>query len=126
MTRVLLLAILFLSAPILADDHTTLADPRLCGAPPRTEDGKIKRNPAMRRVFQILHPCPSTSRTKGWCPGWEIDHVIPLACGGCDAIVNMQWLPVSIKSAEGIWPKDRWERLVYCGHGGYGPDMWDE
>ena len=48
---------------------------------------------------------------------WQVDHVIPLVCGGCDAVVNMQWLPAAIKTcaaSTGVPCKDRWEQKVYC------------
>jgi hypothetical protein len=43
-----------------------------------------------------------------------MDHTIPLACGGCDAVVNLSWLPTAIKSGGSPQNKDRWERRVYC------------
>lgn len=91
-----------------------IADPRMCGEPLRGADGKIARSAAVKAEFRRLHACPSTKRATGACPGWEVDHVIPLACGGCDAVGNMQWLPAPIKRASGPLPKDRWERKVYC------------
>lgn len=91
-----------------------IADPRMCGAPPRAADGTIVRSAAAKAEFRRLHACPSTKRTTGSCPGWQVDHVIPLACGGCDAVGNMQWLPIPTKAASGPLPKDRWERKVYC------------
>jgi hypothetical protein len=91
------------------------ADPRVCGTVQRTSDGRIKRSSTVLREFRRLHPCPADPQAKGACPGWAIDHVVPLACGGCDAVVNLQWLPIEAKSASGTLPKDRWERDVYCG-----------
>jgi 5-methylcytosine-specific restriction endonuclease McrA len=44
--------------------------------------------------FRTANPCPSTQRIKGACPGWEVDHVKPLHCGGADIPANMQWLSV--------------------------------
>jgi hypothetical protein len=38
------------------------------------------------------------------CPGDIKDHVIPLACGGPDAVSNMQWQTTAAARAE-----DRWE-----------------
>ncbi len=38
-------------------------------------------------------------------PGWIIDHVIPLACGGDDKPTNMQWQRKDAATA-----KDEWER----------------
>jgi len=81
----------------------------------RQVDGSIRRDMVVVAKFKRLYPCPSNGTTYGECPYWAIDHVIPLVCGGCDAVSNMQWLPVSIKSAAGSAPKDRWERRVYCG-----------
>lgn len=68
----------------------------------------------MLRAFRKLYPCPATGKTQGACDGWAIDHVIPLACGGCDAVSNLTWLPTAIKSCAGTTCKDRWERNVYC------------
>ena len=89
-------------------------DPRFCGEPKRDSSGKIERSMTVLREFQKLHPCPSTGLEKGKCPGWAIDHVIPLACGGCDTINNLQWMKNSIKSCAGTECKDRWERKIYC------------
>jgi hypothetical protein len=55
--------------------------------------------------FQREHPCPSTGRTSGACPGYRKDHIKPLACGGPDAVWNLQWQTVAAARA-----KDRWER----------------
>jgi len=44
------------------------------------------RSRAVTREFQREHPCPSTGRTSGACPGYRKDHVVPLACGGPDAV----------------------------------------
>lgn len=103
----LLLLILF---PLVA----FAADPRVDGLIERDADGHILRSAAAVSEFKRLYPCPVTAKSTGACPGWSVDHVIPLACGGVDAPINMQWLPVEIKSAAGTLPKDRWERKVYC------------
>ena len=89
-------------------------DIRYCtDTPIRDENGKIKRSQQLLAEFKRLHPCPSTGKARGACPGWAIDHVIPLAVGGCDAIFNLQWLPDSIKSCASDDCKDRWERDIY-------------
>lgn len=95
-------------------------DPRYCYVPaavPRTADGAIARSAMVRYQFRRLYPCPATGARYGACPGWAIDHVVPLACGGCDRIDNLQWLPAALKSCSGELCKDRWERGVYCPHG---------
>src|SRR5689334_14486323 len=52
---------------------------------------RIPRSAAARNAFRRLHPCPATGLVRGACPGYVIDHVKPLACGGADAPFNMQW-----------------------------------
>lgn len=80
----------------------------------RNTDGSIRRRADVLRAFQKVHPCPSTGLPTGACPGWAKDHVMPLDCGGRDEVSNLQWLPNSIKSAAGTYPKDRWERKINC------------
>lgn len=93
-----------------------ITDPRYCGPPARDADGTIHRSTAVRASFVRLYPCPSTGEVSGACPGWAVDHVIPLSVGGCDAVGNMAWMPLAIKSCSaksGVPCKDRWERDVY-------------
>lgn len=96
---------------------------RYCGPPPRDANGTIIRSAAVIDAFRKAHPCPATLKTTGACPKWAIDHPVPMACGGCDAVSNMQWLPDAIKSAAGAVAKDRWERHVYANPASYdGPE----
>jgi hypothetical protein len=69
-------------------------------------DARIHRNAGARHHFKQLHPCPATGRPTGKCPGYVIDHVKPLACGGADDPSNMQWQTVDEAKA-----KDKWERI---------------
>lgn len=69
-------------------------------------EAQRQRSHAARAEFQRLHPCPSTGLRRGRCPGWIVDHIIPLDCGGPDAPLNMQWQTVRDAKA-----KDRWERI---------------
>lgn len=64
-----------------------------------------KRSAAAKDSFKQSHPCPSTGKRSGACPGYTIDHVNPLACGGADAPSNMQWQTTADAKA-----KDKWER----------------
>lgn len=90
-------------------------DARICGTEPtRDANGKIARSKSVLHDYQSIHPCPSTGLTTGACPGWALDHIIPLACGGCDAIENLQWLKNTIKRCAGEDCKDRWERKINC------------
>jgi hypothetical protein len=52
------------------------------------------RSPTVRAEFVRLNPCPSTGATRGPCPGWHVDHIEALVCGGRDELANLQWLPV--------------------------------
>lgn len=69
----------------------TLAVLLAAAAAPETADARSK---SARSEFQRLHPCPATERARGPCPGYQVDHVAPLKCGGADAHWNMQWLTV--------------------------------
>jgi hypothetical protein len=66
---------------------------------------KEHRSASVKREFQLTHPCPATGRTSGACPGYIKDHVVPLACGGPDAVSNMRWQ--TIREAR---VKDKWEK----------------
>jgi hypothetical protein len=67
----------------------------------RDAAGKIHRDPEAKYSFRRSHPCPSTGKTRGACPGYEVDHVRPLACGGPDDPGNMQWLTKAANRAKG-------------------------
>lgn len=53
---------------------------------------QTNRDRAQVRAFRAENPCPATGRTRGACPGWEIDHVQSLCAGGHDRPSNMQWI----------------------------------
>jgi hypothetical protein len=113
--RVLLLTLLALFLFVGSMTLPRAADIRVCGTEAvRNADGQIVRSSTVLKRFQEAHPCPSTGLSEGACPGWSKDHVIPLACGGCDSIENLQWMKNSIKSCAGTECKDRWERKIYC------------
>ena len=76
-------------------------------APSLTRDarGRIRRSGAAKNAFKRQQPCPSTGRASGSCPGYVIDHIKPLECGGADAPGNMQWQTIADGKA-----KDKTER----------------
>lgn len=61
---------------------------------------KIPRSAAVKREFQRENPCPSTGKPRGKCPGFQVDHVIPLKCDGPDTPANMQWLTIQDHKAK--------------------------
>lgn len=75
----------------------------------RDPNGRIHRSAAARYAFQRDNPCPATGESRGACPGYVIDHITPLACGGADEPENMQW-----QTRQAALEKDRWERRA-CG-----------
>ena len=88
---------------LLAD---STVDARFCGPPARNAEGVIIRSQKVLARFERLYPRPQDGRR------WYKDHVLPLSCGGCDTIINLQWLP------EAQWrEKSAWERKVYGGRG---------
>jgi hypothetical protein len=71
----------------------------------RDAHGRIKRSEKAKNAFKAANPCPANGHRSGACPGYVIDHINPLACGGADSPENMQWQT----EAEGK-AKDGWER----------------
>lgn len=53
-----------------------------------------QRSKAAIAEFKRLQPCPANGNRYGPCPGWQIDHIVPLKCAGPDDPGNMQWLTV--------------------------------
>lgn len=54
----------------------------------------IARDRGEVRAFRVENPCPATGDTRGVCPGWHVDHILPLCAGGLDLRSNMQWITV--------------------------------
>lgn len=108
---VLILCFLSVCSALTFAGH--LDETRYCLPIVRDANGVIVRSTAVQKAFQKIHPCPSTGLTFGPCPGWQRNHVIPLACGGCDAVSNMDWMPVEIKTCKDWFCRDRFERNIY-------------
>jgi hypothetical protein len=52
------------------------------------------RDRSQVRAFRADYPCPATGLHRGACPGWQVDHIVPLCAGGDDHPRNMHWLAV--------------------------------
>lgn len=55
-------------------------------------EAKPTRDGSVIHQFRKANPCPETGKIRGACPGWEIDHKVPLCAGGRDEAGNLQWL----------------------------------
>jgi len=65
----------------------------------RTTKGRIARSAAAKHTFEAQTGYPHGR------PGYVVDHITPLACGGVDAPSNMQWQTIAAARA-----KDKVER----------------
>jgi len=93
MKFILILLLIFLIIPgiVLSDDYKANVQ--------RDEKGRIKRSSSSRYEFM------KSTGYKNGRPGYVVDHIIPLACGGSDTPNNMQWQTIEEGKA-----KDKWER----------------
>lgn len=63
-------------------------------------DAKQPRSAAAKAEFKRQSPCPATGQPRGACPGWIVDHIVPLCAGGADTPENMQWQTVEDAKAK--------------------------
>ena len=108
-----LILFLFFSTYLPASANSPLIETRYCGEPKRDATGNIIRRADVLRAFQQIHPCPSTGLPTGACPYWQKNHGAPLACGGCDSVSNLNWVPTIIKTCTAWYCIDRFERKIY-------------
>ena len=84
--------------PSTTAPRTSAAGAKGCKTCPRDAHGRILRNPAARAKFLRQTGYPHGR------PGYVVDHIIPLECGGADDPSNMQWQTITEAKA-----KDRTE-----------------
>lgn len=68
--------------------------------PPRDAKGRFVRSESAKHQFEVQTGYPHGR------PGYVVDHIRPLACGGADAPSNMQWQTIAEAKA-----KDKTERI---------------
>ena len=90
MKRVLLVILLLVAS---AFPSTTSAHHRYTHSTGRhyTHSTRYHRSREVTREFQRSHPCPSTGKRYGRCPGYVKDHIRALCDGGSDSVTNLQW-----------------------------------
>lgn len=76
----------------------------VAGTSPVAVSAEYARSKAVLRAFVKQQACPSTGLKRLPCPGYVIDHIKALACGGADDPSNLQW-----QTREDAKAKDRWE-----------------
>lgn len=89
---------------------SAVADSRYCGEPKRDASGRIIRSTTVIAEFQRLYPLPPNFNRRDY----QINHVVPLVCGGCDSIENMIWMHVKAKTCAEDYCQDRHEQLTMC------------
>lgn len=65
----------------------------------RDKNGRIERSSTAKYEYKKATGYPNGR------PGYVVDHITPLACGGADSPENMQWQTIEEAKA-----KDKWER----------------
>src|ERR1019366_4530661 len=58
---------------------------------PSTHRRSYPRSRKVTSAFQRAHPCPSTGKKYGACPGYVKNHRTPLCAGGSDTPSNLEW-----------------------------------
>lgn len=74
---------------------------------PLSADG---RSASVVRQYRAEHACPATGQFTGSCPGFVVDHIVPLCAGGPDHPDNMIWQPKaeSLEKDKVEWALCRW------------------
>jgi hypothetical protein len=72
------------------------------------------RKPSTVREFRKLNACPTTGKVQTTCPGYVIDHIIPLCAGGPDDVSNMMWQTQAASYKKDVMERAICRRLTVC------------
>jgi hypothetical protein len=86
--------------PAVEERHVEAPVTTTLATPARESGGRIKRSEEAKREFERQSGYPHGR------PGYVVDHIKPLACGGADDPSNMQWQTIAEAKA-----KDKTERI---------------
>jgi hypothetical protein len=86
------------------------ADIRCCVEPKRYADGRLVRSVTVIAEFQRLYPLPLHLKRADF----QINHSIPLVCGGRDIVENLTWMHVKAKTCAEDYCQDRHEQATMC------------
>jgi len=65
----------------------------VCVALPISASAKQPRSASAKRKFQLTHPCPSTGRTRGTCPGYTKGPLCRLRAEGLTSLQTCNGKP---------------------------------
>jgi hypothetical protein len=94
----------------LAAFQVNATDTRYCGEPKRYNDGRIIRSAAVIAEFESLYPLPKNLNKKDF----QINHAVPLVCGGCDSVENLIWMHKKAKTCADDYCQDQHEQITMC------------
>lgn len=63
----------------------------VCWLGSRPAEAATPRGQSATYQFRKFNACPSTGKFTGACPGWVMDHMHSLRCGGPDTPENLWW-----------------------------------
>jgi hypothetical protein len=73
-----------------------------------------ERSSSVAYQFRKLNACPATGKIQRTCPGYVIDHMIPLCAGGPDTVENMVFQAKAASYRKDALERALCRRLVQC------------
>lgn len=70
----------------------------------------LARDASQVRKYRAEQVCPATGQYRGACPGYVVDHIMPLCLNGADDPSNMIWQPKAeaLEKDKIEWAMCRW------------------